>query len=94
MTHASLYPPRLLKNWADDWADEVVVFDASSCNTHFLKPLNLMIYQSCRYHPGYTSAEFADALANRLGVADTSLLHELTEDALASLHGIGLLESE
>jgi len=59
----------------------------------YLKPLTQMLYQTCRDHAGYTSAELAAALANRLGVADMSQLHELTEDTLASLRKIGLLES-
>jgi len=81
MTHASLHPPRLLKSWGD----EAVVFDASSCNTHYLKPLALMLYQTCRDHPGYTSTD--------LGVADSPRIHDLTAETLTNLRKVGLLES-
>ncbi|MBW8371051.1 MAG: HPr-rel-A system PqqD family peptide chaperone [Thiobacillus sp.] len=86
---ASSPPSRLLKSWGD----EAVVYDTASGDTHYLKPLTLALYQSCRDHPDYTATELAAALAARLGVADTPQLHELIEDTLASLRKIGLLES-
>lgn len=89
MTQASSLPSRLLKSWGD----EAVVYDAASGDTHYLKPLTRTLYQTCRDHPGYNSAELAAALATRLGVADTPQLHELTEDTLNSLRKIGLLGS-
>lgn len=82
-------PTRLLKNWGD----EAVVYDAASGDTHYLKPLTLALYQTCRDYPGYTSAELAVALASRLSVTDTPQFHELIADTLASLRKIGLLES-
>lgn len=75
------------------YGDEAVVFDAASGDTHYLKPLTLALYQTCRDHPGCTSPEVAATLATRLGVADTPQLHELTADTLDSLRKIGLLES-
>jgi PqqD family protein of HPr-rel-A system len=69
------------------------LFNTASGDTHYLKPLTLALYQTCRNHPGHTSAEFAAELATRLGVADTPQLHELTAETLASLRKIGLLES-
>lgn len=89
MTSAAPLPSRLLKNWDD----EAVVYDAASGDTHYLKPLTLALYQICRNHPGYTSADLVTALAERLGVAVTPEFLELTEDTLASLRKIGLLES-
>ncbi len=89
MTHVSPHPSRLLKSWGD----EAVIFDTASGDTHYLKPLTLALYQTCRDHPGYTSAAIASELATRLNVADTPHLHQLTEEALASLRKIGLLES-
>jgi len=89
MTHASPPPSRLLKSWGD----EAVVYDAASGDTHYLKPLTLALYQTCREHPGYTSTEIAAALAARLGVADTPQLRELADETLDSLRKIGLLES-
>jgi PqqD family protein of HPr-rel-A system len=88
MADACVFPPRLLKCWGD----EAVVYDRASGDTHFLKPLTNALYQACRDHPGFTPDELATALANRLGVADTPQLHELTEDTLATLRKIGLLE--
>jgi len=89
MTFASSFPSRLLKSWGD----EAVVFDAASGDTHYLKPLTLALYQTCRDHPGFTSAELAAALAARLNVPNTPQLMELTDDTLNSLRKIGLLES-
>lgn len=89
MTHASPPPSRLLKSWGD----EAVVYDAASGDTHYLKPLTLALYQTCREHPGYTSTEIATALAARIGVADTPQLRELADETLDSLRKIGLLES-
>lgn len=80
---------RLLKSWGD----EAVVYDTASGDTHYLKPLTRALYQTCRDHPGYTSAQLADALANTLGVAHTAKLQEVTEKTLDSLRKIGLLES-
>ena len=89
MGYASSHPPRLLKNWGD----EAVVYDTASGDTHYLKPLTLALYQTCRDHPGHTSDELAIALASRLGLKATPELHELTEDVLGTLRKIGLLDS-
>jgi PqqD family protein of HPr-rel-A system len=89
MTNALSPQSRLLKNWGD----EAVVYDTASGDTHYLKPLTLALYQTCREHPGFTSTEIAIALAIRLGVADTAQLHELAEETLNSLRKAGLLES-
>jgi PqqD family protein of HPr-rel-A system len=89
MTRASSCPSRLLKSWGD----EAVAYDTASGDTHYLKPLTLALYQTCRDHPGYSSDELVATLASRLGVADTPQLHELIEDTLAGLRKIGLLES-
>jgi PqqD family protein of HPr-rel-A system len=88
MTLATSHPSRLLKSWGD----EAVIYDTASGDTHYLKPLTLALYLTCRDHPGYTSAELAAALATRLGMAETPQLHEQTVDTLASLRKIGLLE--
>jgi PqqD family protein of HPr-rel-A system len=79
---------RLLKSWGD----EAVVYDTASGDTHYLKPLTLALYQSCRDHPGYASAEIAADLATRLNVSNTPRFMELTNDTLASLRKVGLLE--
>lgn len=89
MTHAAPPPRLLLKSWGD----EAVVYDTASGDTHYLKPLTLALYQVCRNYPGYTSADLATALAERLGVAVTPEFLELADDTLAGLRKIGLLES-
>ncbi|KVW96755.1 HPr-rel-A system PqqD family peptide chaperone [Thiobacillus denitrificans] len=88
MTRVLPLPTRLLKNWGD----EAVVYDAASGDTHYLKPLTLALYLTCRDHPGYTSTELAAALATRLGMAETLQFQEQTVDTLASLRKVGLLE--
>ena len=89
MTGDSPLSSRLLKSWGD----EAVLYDTASGDTHYLKPLTRAVYQTCRDHPGYTSAELAVALASTLGVANTAELQEVTEKTLDSLRKIGLLES-
>lgn len=91
MTMFRSHPSPLLK--IKNWGNEAVVYDAASGDTHYLKPLTLALYQTCREHPGCTVDELAVALAARLGVAETTQLHEQTADTLASLRKIGLLES-
>ncbi|KAB2325453.1 MAG: hypothetical protein ABS91_01575 [Thiobacillus sp. SCN 64-35] len=80
---------RLLKCWGD----EAVVYDGESGDTHYLKPLTLALYQTCREHPQSTPDAIAIALARRLDVHDTPQFRELVEDVLAELEKIGLLES-
>lgn len=89
MTGDSLLSSRLLKSWGD----EAVIYDTASGDTHYLKPLTRALYQTCRDHPGYTSAELSAALASNLGVTNTARLQEMTETTLDSLRKIGLLES-
>lgn len=89
MTRAAPPAVRLLKRWGD----EAVVYDGASGDTHYLKPLTLALYQICREHPGYTAPAVANALAARLGVADSPQLRETTEETLAGLRAAGLLES-
>lgn len=75
------------------WGNEAVLFNTASGDTHYLKPLTLALYQTCRDHPGYTSVQLADVLSSRLGVAKTPQFLELTDDTLGSLRQIGLLVS-
>ncbi|MDP2265617.1 MAG: HPr-rel-A system PqqD family peptide chaperone [Thiobacillus sp.] len=89
MAHVSAPLPRLLKSWGN----EAVIYDTASGDTHYLKPLTLALYQTCRANPGATSAELANALATQLGFADIPELLELTEDTLQHLRKINLLET-
>lgn len=79
---------RLLKCWGD----EAVVYEIGSGDTHYLKPLTLALYQTCRELPGGTAAEITATLAQRLGIADTPQFRELSADILRELRKIGLLE--
>ena len=83
------YGNLLLKSWGD----EAVVFDAASGDTHYLKPLTFALYQTCREHLGFTAAQLATTLAQRLNVADTPQFHELADEVFGQLHQIGLLQS-
>lgn len=80
---------RLLKSWGN----EAVIFDTASGDTHYLKPLTLALYQTCRDNPGATATELAAALASRLGFVGTPELLELTEETLDHLRKISLLET-
>jgi len=80
---------RLLKCWGD----EAVVYDGESGDTHYLKPLTLALYQTCREHPQSTPDAIAATLAQRLSVHDTPHFRELVEQVLEELEKIGLLES-
>jgi len=75
------------------WGNEAVLFSTASGDTHYLKPLTLALYQTCRDHPGFTSAELAAALSARLNITNTPQFMELADDTLNSLRKIGLLES-
>lgn len=86
--------PSISHGWLfKSWGNEAVLFSTASGDTHYLKPLTLSLYQTCRDHPGYTSDQLAEVLATRLGVAKTAQFMELTQDTLNSLRTIGLLES-
>lgn len=82
-------PSLLIKTWGD----EAVVYDSGSGDTHYLKPLTLALYTTCREYPGHTAEQLATALATRLNVADTPQFHELASEVLDQLHRIGLLQT-
>lgn len=75
------------------WDNEAVVFNTASGDTHYLRPLTLALYETCRDHPGYTVGELASALATRLGVDESPSFRDAAEDTLQRLHEIGLLET-
>ena len=75
------------------WGEEAVVFDTASGDTHYLKPLTLALYQTCRDHPGFSSSDIFEALAQRLSIAVTPDFSLLADEALTSLRQIGLLET-
>lgn len=75
------------------WDNEAVLFNTASGDTHYLRPLTLALYETCRDHPGYTVSELTTALAARLGVAESASFREAAEETLHRLHQIGLLET-
>ena len=72
---------------------EAVVFDTASGDTHFLAPLTLELFQIVQDNPGITADEMDAALASHLSLSLSPHLTQLTEDALANLRRIGLLET-
>jgi len=72
---------------------EAVVFDTASGDTHYLAPFNMVLFQLIQGNPGMTLDEMHVALASRLSLGiGPDLVHQ-TEQALASLRRIGLLET-
>lgn len=71
---------------------EAVVFDTASGDTHFLAPLTLTLLDIIQHNPGMTADEIDAALASRLSISTSRQLTQLTEEALANLRRIGLLQ--
>ena len=72
---------------------EAVVFDTASGDTHYLAPFNVVLLQLVQSNPGMTLDEIHAALASRLSLGiGPDLVHQ-TDQALASLRRIGLLET-
>jgi PqqD family protein of HPr-rel-A system len=72
---------------------EAVVFDAASGDTHFLAPFTLSLFQILQNNPGMMESEVDATLASHLSLSVSSHLTHLKEEALTSLHRIGLLEA-
>jgi len=72
---------------------EAVVFDTASGDTHYLAPFNVALFQLVQSNPGMTLDELHGALASRLSLEFGLDLAHQTDQALASLRRIGLLEA-
>ena len=72
---------------------EAVVFDTASGDTHYLAPFNVALFQLVQSNPGMTLDELHGALASRLSLEFGPDLAHQTDQALASLRRIGLLEA-
>ena len=84
-------PPR---GWLlQTWGEEAVAFDAASGDTHYLAPFTRLLYETCRDHPGLTTAEITDLLRARLDGAPDADFHTAVDEGLASLQRIGLLNA-
>lgn len=70
---------------------EAVVFDTESGDTHYLQPLTLAVYLTCRDAPCRSAEQIGETLAARLSTPLTPALLALADEALASLRRIGLL---
>lgn len=72
---------------------EAVVFDTASGDTHYLAPFNVTLFQLVQDNPGMTLDELHGTLASRLSFEPGPDLVHQTDQALASLRRIGLLET-
>ncbi|MBW8364275.1 MAG: HPr-rel-A system PqqD family peptide chaperone [Rhizobium sp.] len=72
---------------------EAVVFDTASGDTHHLAPFNVALFQLVQDNPGMSLDELHGALASRLSLEPGPDLVHQTDQALASLRRIGLLET-
>ena len=72
---------------------EAVVFDTASGDTHYLAPFNVLLFQLVQSNPGMTLDEMHVGLASRLSLEVGPELAHQTDQALASLRLIGLLET-
>ena len=73
--------------------NEAVVFDTASGDTHLLAPLTLALFELIQSNPGMTAHEIEPALLARLGLPGSTPLTTLTQESLASLRTLGLLET-
>jgi PqqD family protein of HPr-rel-A system len=71
---------------------EAVIFDTASGDTHYLAPLAQTLLHIIQSNPGMTADEIYAAVADRLSLKASSQLAQLTDEALANLRRIGLLE--
>jgi len=72
---------------------EAVVFDTASGDTHYLAPFNVVLFHLLQSNPGMTLDDMHRVLASRLSLEPGPALLHQTDQALASLHRIGLLEA-
>ncbi|MFP5382054.1 MAG: HPr-rel-A system PqqD family peptide chaperone [Gammaproteobacteria bacterium] len=87
----SAVPPRgwLLRTWED----EAVAFDAASGDTHYLRPLTLALYETCRAQPGLDANTIAARTATSLNVDVTPDFLSAVREGLDGLRRIGLLQT-
>lgn len=70
---------------------EAVVFDTASGDTHYLSPLAYAIYTTSLEKPGMSAQDIHTQLRTSFEV--DSHFEQLADEALLSLHRIGLLDS-
>ena len=72
---------------------EAVVFDTASGDTHFLAPFTVVLFRMIQDNPGMTADKMYASLASRLSLGISPEFTHQTDEALASLRQIGLLET-
>ena len=75
------------------FGNEAVVFDTASGDTHLLAPFTLELFELIQNNPGMTAQEIEPALLARLDLPGSPHLTNLTQESLASLRTLGLLET-
>ncbi len=73
------------------WDEEAVVFDSVSGDTHYLKPWTLAIYQACSQNPGLSEAAVTAWVCDKMSISLDAHITDMSNEALSSLHRIGLL---
>lgn len=73
--------------------EEAVVFDAASGDTHYLSPLVYALYTIRRVEPTMALNDMPARLARLFDVEADTHFKQLTDDAIASLQQIGLLNT-
>ena len=75
------------------FGDEAVVFDTASGDTHFLAPFTLALFQLVQDNPGLPVPELEAVLMSQIELPSGAQLSALTEESLAKLRQLGLLET-
>jgi len=88
---ANTAPPR---DWLlRVWGDEAVAFDAASGDTHYLRPLTRVLFETCQAEPGLDAGVIAARTAAALGADLSPDFLNAVNDGLDSLRRIGLLQT-
>lgn len=72
---------------------EAVVFDTASGDTHYLAPLPLELFRMIQDNPGMGADGMYTALATHMSLEIDPEFIQQTDEALASLRHIGLLDT-
>ena len=69
------------------------MFDTASGDTHFLAPFTLTLFQLVQNNPGLPAHELEAVLMSEIELPGSTHLSALTQESLASLRQLGLLET-
>ena len=90
---APFHALRLARFQIKHFEPEAVAFDTASGDTHFLAPHTVALLQLIQNNPGMTRDAIEPALAARLSLPISPDFSQMTDEALASLRQIGMLET-